>query len=127
MIEELYGFLEYIGISRENLYTQTEHDATLVSFYQEMTHNSRLLVTVGIHDIDERAEICVSKEKQNAEEYEMLLHLNQLNSQYSGITFFAVQDAVFLKVVLEGEYELEELVAKLVLAIQVAKEEFGNI
>ena len=127
MIEELYGFLEYIGINRENLYLQTEPDATLVSFYQEMAPNSRLLVTVGIHDIDQRVEICVSKEKQDADGFESLAHLNQLNSQYSCLTFFAVSDAVFLKVILEDKYKLEELVSKLLLAIQVAKEEFKNI
>lgn len=127
MIEELYEFFAYIGIERKDLVVREEPQVTIVSFLQKLGRDSEMLVAIGIGAEDGRAEITVTKAKENADDYGTLKLLNRFNSEFSGMTFFAGSKAVTLRIMLDGEYEFRVLAAKLFSAIAVAKEAFLNV
>lgn len=126
MLERFYEFLEHIGVSQTDVYTQKENDTTLVSFAQVTDSETNLIVSLVFYDESERVEIYVATESEDAESLTILQKLNQLNMAYSGIVFFASEDSVALKIFLEGNFELDDLIAKVMLAISVADNELQN-
>lgn len=123
LLQKFYDYTEKAGFNKTDIYEEKDKEYTLLSFFETGEKNVTYNVALVFYE-DENAEIYIRKSLGNYDLLDMLKKINELNSQYCGVTFLIADDMIVVKSYCKANGEIEILLREMVQDMKLAQKEF---
>lgn len=123
LLQQFYDYTEKEGFNKTDIYEEKDKEYTLLSFFEEGEKDVMYNVALVFYE-DENAEIYIRKSLGNYDLLDMLKRINELNSQYCGVTFLIADDMIVVKSYCKANGEIEILLREMVQDMKLAQKEF---
>lgn len=123
LLQKFYDYTEKAGFNKADIYEEKDKEYTLLSFFEEGEKDVMYNVALVFYE-DENAEIYIRKSLGNYDLLDMLKRINELNSQYCGVTFLIADDMIVVKSYCKANGEIEILLREMVQDMKLAQKEF---
>lgn len=127
LLNEFYEYAKSLGLNMADMYTQEDETVTLVSFPEKLDAEKLLYISLAFRKDADKIEVYARKDYESEMDIDLLQRINLLNLDYSGVTFFVAGGMVSLRIVLEEANTIDDLVAKILMAITIATETFKDM
>lgn len=123
LLQKFYEYTEKAGFNKTDIYEEKDKEYTLLSFFEAGEKDVMYNVALVFYE-DENAEIYIRKSLGNYDLLDMLKKINELNSQYCGVTFLVADDMIVVKSYCKANGEIDILLKEMVQDMKLAQKEF---
>lgn len=123
LLQKFYEYTEKAGFNKIDIYEEKDKEYTLLSFFEAGEKDAMYNVVLVFYE-DENAEIYIRKSLGNYDLLDMLKKINELNSQYCGVTFLVADDMTVVKSYCKANGEIDILLKEMVQDMKLAQKEF---
>lgn len=123
LLQKFYEYTEKAGFNKIDIYEEKDKEYTLLSFFEAGEKDAMYNVVLVFYE-DENAEIYIRKSLGNYDLLDMLKKINELNSQYCGVTFLVADDMIVVKSYCKANGEIDILLKEMVQDMKLAQKEF---
>lgn len=123
LLQKFYEYTEKAGFNKTDIYEEKDNEYTLLSFYESGEKDDIYNVALVFYD-NQNAEVYIRTSIQNYDILTTLSKINELNSQYCGVTFLLADNMIVIKSYCKAEGNLESLLKEMVQDMKLAKKEF---
>lgn len=125
LLQKFYDYTEEAGFNKTDIHEEKDEEYTLLSFFEEGEKDVMYHVALVFYE-DENAEIYIRKSLKNYDLLEVLKRINELNSQYCGVTFLLSDDMIMVKSYCKANGEIEVLLREMVQDMGLAQKELKD-
>ena len=97
----------------------------MYSFFEQGSNDDLYNVALVFYE-DENAEVYIRKSINNYDILSVLSKINELNSQYCGVTFLLADDMLVVKSYCKANGEIDLLLREMVQNMKLAQKEFNG-
>ena len=126
LLKKFYEYTEKAGFDKSDIYEKKEPEYTLLSFFEKGTNDELYNVALVFYE-DNDAEVYIRSSISDYDMFSVLSKINELNSQYCGVTFLLADDMLVVKSYCKANGEIDLLLREMVQNIKLAKKEFNGI
>ncbi|MDO5151158.1 MAG: hypothetical protein Q4D76_17480 [Oscillospiraceae bacterium] len=126
----LTAFYDYVtsqGIDIKAIYEEKGEGFVVISFPERGDNDCIYNIAIVFYENDNDVEIYVRKPIKDFDELTLLRKLNNLNCEYTDVTFFIDENILTLKSHLLSQGKVENVLIKMVTDVQLAQAEFVKI
>ena len=125
LLQKFYDYTEKAGFDKSDIHEEKEQEYTLLSFFEQGTNDDLYNVALVFYE-DDNAEVYIRSSINNYDMLSVLSRINELNSQYCGVTFLLAGDMLVVKSYCKANGEIDLLLREMVQNMKLAQKEFNG-
>ncbi len=127
LLDDFYEYATSQEVSKEEIYEERGEGFTVVAFSDAGEDDCIYNIAIVFYDNEDDVEIYTRRQIKDYDEYDVLKKMNELNCEYTDVTFLIDDDMLTVKSHILTNGELEKILIKMVSDVQLAKQEFVKL